>query len=101
VVKQGAASIASITALPGTAITWFRWSGRMGRDDCRFGVELYAVLPIGRYNLIERDRRTPRELRTGRCRQSSRLFKRLTLTEKTAPRPRTSVKISALVSTRL
>ena len=82
VVKREARSIATITAPPGTVITWLRWHGQMGRADCRFGVELYAVLANGSPKLIDRERRTPRELRTGRCRQSSRpLLERLASTK--------------------
>ncbi|CAA9475824.1 MAG: hypothetical protein AVDCRST_MAG67-414, partial [uncultured Solirubrobacteraceae bacterium] len=72
--KYRSRSVATISAPPGTVITHFRWVGHMGRDDCRWGVELFADLLSGKQLTIKRERRTKRELRAGRCRQQA-LFK--------------------------
>jgi hypothetical protein len=68
VVNRGAASVATITAPPGTVITFVRWRGHMDRDDCRFRVDLYAELQGNRYQDLQHVNPSASELATDQCR---------------------------------
>lgn len=47
-VERFARATVQITAPPGTRFRSFEWSGQIRRTDCRYAMQLYAVVPGGR-----------------------------------------------------
>jgi hypothetical protein len=70
-VERGAVAQLTIDAPAGTAFNTYAWTGRMERVDCRYAMQIFAVIPNAKPKLLQSKRANHKCPRKGRAQAAS------------------------------